>query len=114
MKFFISIILVAIGSFAACLILPWWSIAIVAFLIAVFIPQTPSKSFIAGFLGAFLLWAGLSFYISSLNEHLFAHKISMLLIKVDNPFLLIIITGIIGGLVAGLGSLTGSFIKLKK
>ncbi len=114
MKFTVSIILIALLSFAACLFLPWWSIAIAAFIVAVAIPQTPGKSFLAGFAALFLLWGGLSYWISSNNQHLMAHKISLLLIKVDNPYYLIAATALIGALVGGLAALTGSFLRKAK
>ena len=107
MKFFASVILIALLSFALCLFLPWWVIAIAGFAVAFAIPQNAGLSFVAGFVAVFILWAGLSFWMSSANNHLLAHKISMLFIKVDNPMLLIVVTGLIGGLVAGFGSLTG-------
>ena len=111
MKFFISIILIALLSLAACLYLPWWSIAIVAFIVAAAIPQKPFKAFLAGFTALFLLWGALSFYISSSNDHLLAHKVSLLILKMDSPYLLIIATALIGALVAGLAALSGSFVR---
>ncbi|MFM6924283.1 MAG: hypothetical protein ACKOU7_02185, partial [Ferruginibacter sp.] len=80
MKFFISLILTILLSFAMCLFLPWWSIAIAAFVVAAIIPQKPFTSFLAGFTALFFLWGGLSFYISSNNDHLLAYKVSMLLL----------------------------------
>jgi hypothetical protein len=103
MKFFISTILIALVSFVACLYLPWWFIAIVGFIVAFAIPQKAGVAFVSGFIALFILWAGLSFYVSNANDHLLAHKISMLL--------LMIVTGVIGGLVAGFGSLTGRLCK---
>ena len=111
MKFFISIILIALLSLAACLYLPWWSIAIVAFIVAAAIPQKPFKAFLAGFTALFLLWGSLSFYISSSNNHLLAHKVSLLILKTDSLYLLIITTALIGALVAGLAALSGSFVR---
>jgi len=111
MKFFISIILIALTSFAVCLYLPWWSITIVALVVAIIIPQKPLVSFFAGFIAVFLLWLILSFIISNANDHILAQKVSMLILKSSNPALLILITGFIGGIVAGLGALTGSFIR---
>ena len=111
MKFLVSILLTALLSFAASLFLPWWVIAIAGFVVAFAIPQKASLSFLAGFLALFFLWAGLSFWMSAANNHLLAHKISMLFIKADNPFLLIALTGLIGGLVAGFGSLTGRLTR---
>ena len=111
MKFIVSVILTAALSFAACLYLPWWIIAVTAFIVALFIPQSAGKAFIAGFLALFILWSGLAWWISNANGNLFAHKISMLFIKTDSPVLIILFTGLIGALVAGLGSLTGSLLR---
>ena len=111
MKFLVSILLTALLSFALCLFLPWWVIAIAGFAVAFAIPQKAGLSFFSGFLALFFLWAGLSFWMSAANNHLLAHKISMLFIKIDNPLLLIVVTGIIGGLVGGLGSLTGRLLR---
>jgi hypothetical protein len=111
MKFIITAILIALLSFAACLFLPWWSIAIVAFVVAAVIPQKPGKSFLAGFLALLFLWGGLSYWISSANQHLLAHKISILLLKIDNPYYLMTATAFIGALVAGMAALTASFLR---
>ena len=111
MKFLVSILLTALLSFAACLFLPWWVIAIAGFVVAFAIPQKAGLCFLAGFLALFFLWAGLSFWMSAANNHLLAHKISILFLKADNPFLLVALTGIIGGLVAGFGSLTGRLTR---
>ena len=114
MKFIISLILTALLSFAACLFLPWWSIAIAAFVVAALIPQKPGIAFITGFLALLLLWSGLSLWISNNNEHILAHKISILILKVDSPYALILVTGLIGGIIAGLAALSGSFLRKRK
>ena len=111
MKFIVSILLIALLSVAACLYLPWWSIAIVAFIVAALIPQKPFKSFLTGFIALFLLWGLLSWYISSNNNHLLAHKVSLVILKTDSPFILIIATAIIGALVAGFAALSGSYLR---
>lgn len=101
-------------SFAACLYFPWWSIAIVAFIVAALIPQGAGKSFLTGFIALLLLWSGLSFWISNNNDHILAGKISLLILKVNSPYFLILVTGLIGGVVAGFGALTGSFVRKRK
>ena len=111
MKFFVSFLLILLLSFAACLYFPWWSIAVVAFIISALIPQGPVKSFLAAFLALFVFWAGLSSWISYKNEHLFAHKISLLIFKMDNVILLILATGLIGAIVAGFAALSGSYFR---
>jgi hypothetical protein len=110
MKFTISIILMILLSFCACLYLPWWTIAVASFLVAALIRQTPLVSFFTGFIALFLLWGVLSFYISTNNDHILAHRVSLLIFKVDNPFLLIIASALTGALVAGLAALTASYI----
>ena len=111
MKFLVSIILIALLSVSVCLYLPWWSIAIVAFLVAAAIPQKPWKAFLAGFIALFLLWGALAWFISGNNDHLLAHKVSILILKKDSPGILIFATALIGALVAGLAALSGSFVR---
>lgn len=111
MKFLVSILLTALLSFALCLFMPWWSIAIAAFAVAALVPQKPGKSFVTAFIALFLLWGGLSFWISNNNHHLLAHKVSQLVLKMDNPMLLVLATAIIGALVAGFAALAGSFVR---
>jgi hypothetical protein len=113
MKFLSAFILTALLSIAACLYLPWWSIAIVAFIVAVAIPIKPFVSFIAGFSALFLAWGGLAWYISTNNEHLLAHKVSILILQSDSPYLLILATALIGALVAGFAALSGSYLRKK-
>ena len=111
MKFFVSLLLIALLSFAACLFLPWWAIAIAAFLVTALIRQAPVYAFLAGFLSIFLLWSIMAFIISYNNDDILAHKVSQLIIQVDNPLLLVLVTGLLGGIVAGLAALAGSFIR---
>ncbi len=113
MKFIVSILLTALLCFVICLYMDWWAIAIVAFIVAVVIPQSAGRSFLTGFLALLLLWGGLSFYISNSNQNILAHKVSMLIIGMDNPYLLMLVTGLIGALVGGFAALTGAFVRGK-
>lgn len=111
MKFLISFILIGVLSFAAGTWFPWWSIAIAAFIVAVFIPQSAISAFFAGFLSTGLLWLGMSYFISKNNDHLLANKVSLLIFHLSNPLILIIVTGLIGGLISGLAALSGSLFR---
>jgi hypothetical protein len=113
MKFISALILTAVLSYVACMFFPWWSIAIVAFIVAVTLPQKPGKTFISAFTALFLLWAGLSFWISFNNNNILAYKISMLILNMSVPSILIFITGLIGGLVAGFAALAGSYLRYR-
>ncbi|MDQ6757536.1 MAG: hypothetical protein M3004_11440 [Bacteroidota bacterium] len=114
MKFIVSIIVTALLSFAACLYFPWWSIAVVAFIVSVAIPQKFVNSFLAAFIALFLLWGGLSFWISNNNNHILAHKVSQIILKINSPYLLILATAFIGGIVAGFAAMAGSYLRKKK
>jgi len=111
MKFFVSIILTALLAFISGLFLPWWGIAVTSLLVAVLVHQKAGKAFLAGFLGVFLLWAGLAWWIDMKNNGVLSKKIASILPLGGNAIVLILVTGIIGGLVAGLAATSGSFLR---
>lgn len=111
MKFIVSLLLTALLSFTAGLYLPWWSIAVCAFLVSVLILQQPFKAFLAGFAGVFLLWLIFSWSIDSANDHILSHRIAQLFPVGGVSFLLVLITAFIGGLVAGLAALSASYLR---
>ena len=114
MKFTASILLTALLSFVICLYLDWWAIAIAAFIVAVLIRQPPLQSFLTGFIALLLLWGGISWWIDMKNEHVLSHKLSVLLPFGGSTFLMILVTALIGGLVAGFAALAGSYARIKK
>jgi hypothetical protein len=111
MKFITSIILTGLLAFIAGLYLPWWSLAIAAFAVAALIHQKPWKAFLSGFLGLFLLWGGLALWINFKNDGVLAVKVASLLPLGGSPYLLIVATGIVSGLIGGLYALTGSYLR---
>jgi hypothetical protein len=111
MKFLVSVFLTALLAFAFGLYLPWWSIALAGFVISFLLFQKPMAAFIAGFAGIFLLWGILTATRSISNDHILAHRVSMLIIKKDSPYLLIVLSSIIGGLTGGMGALSGSLLR---
>jgi hypothetical protein len=108
MKFFVSIILTALLAFAVSIQLPWWFIAIAACIIAFVIPQTNGKATLSGFLGIFLLWIVLALVVQQKGGELITKQMASLLPLKGNTFLLVLVTGFIGGLTGGMGALTGS------
>ena len=113
MKFLISIILTALLSFAFGLfsVIPWWSFAICALLVALAIHQKPGKAFLSGFVSLFLLWGIIALIIDFKNEHILATRVSGVLPLGGSPYTLIFVTALVGGLVAGLAALTGSYLR---
>lgn len=110
MKFLIALILTALLSFAGALFFPWWVIAVAAFVVAVSIPQKPLRAFLTGFLALFLLWGIQSYIIDAQNQHILSSKVAELL-KLNSYVLMILITALVGGIVSGMASLTGSFLR---
>lgn len=111
MKFIVSLLLTALLSFTAGLYLPWWSIAVCAFIVSVLLVQSPFKAFLAGFAGMFLLWFIFSWSVDAANDHILSRRIAEIFSLGENWFLLILITALVGGLVGGLAALSGSYLR---
>jgi hypothetical protein len=112
MKFIVALILTAFLSFAVGLAgtLPWWSFAVCAFLVALAIHQKGWKAFLSAFLALAILWGGLALFYDFRNDHLLSSKIAALL-SIGSSVLLLVMTALVGGLVAGFAALTGSFLR---
>lgn len=113
MKFLTAIILTALLSFAIGFYMSWWSVALAAFLVAALIRQHPGRAWLSGFLGIFLLWAGLAWWIDVKNQSILSQKVAHLFPLGGSVLMLILITAFIGALVAGFAALTGSYIRKK-
>jgi hypothetical protein len=111
MKFLTATILTAILAFISGLFLPWWGIAITSLLVAVLVHQKAGKAFLSGLLGVFLLWVGLAWWIDMKNNGILSKKIATILPLGGNTILLILVTGLIGGLIAGFAAMSGSFLR---
>ncbi len=116
MKFLVATILTAILAFITGLLSfsPWWGFAITSLIVAVLVHQKAGKAFLAGFTGVFLLWAGLAWWIDMNNNGVLSVKIANVLPLGGNTIYLIIVTGVVGGLVAGMAAMCGSFLRSTK
>lgn len=114
MRFVLATLLIAVASFIAGLYLPWWSIAIVAFLIAFLVPQGIGRSFLSGFAGIFLLWGGLALWIDAANERILSQKIAQLFMLGSHSILLILVTALVGALVGGFAAMSGASLRPHK
>ncbi|MCH2449402.1 MAG: hypothetical protein MK198_04580 [Gracilimonas sp.] len=102
--------LILITAFLLNLFLPWWSIAIPGLIFGYFFNEKAMPSFGWGFLALFLLWGGQALYIHFANDAILSSRIAEMF-SVGSPILVVMITGILGGLVSGLATLTGSLVK---
>ncbi len=114
MKFIAAIILTVLLAFISGLYLPWWGIAVASFLVAVLVHQKGGKAFLSGFLGLFILWAGLAWWIDVKNNSILSQKIASILPLGGNTVYLVLVTGLVGGLVAGFAALSGSYLRSSK
>lgn len=114
MKFILSIVLVALVTYAIGIYgnLPWWSFVVTNLMIAIALPIKPLQSFFAGALGVGALWAGLAFGIDMANNHILSSKVAQILPLGGSYIALIIVTAFVGALLGGLASLTGSFVRI--
>ena len=113
MKFILSILLVALVTYAIGIYgtLPWWSFVVSNLIIAIALPIKPLQSFIAGAIGVGTLWAGLAFGIDLANNHILSTKVAQILPLGGSYIALIAVTALVGALLGGLASLTGSFVR---
>lgn len=115
-KLVLSLFLSALLAYAVGLYgnLPWWSFLITNFIISVVFLQKPINAFLSGALGIGLLWLILSLVIDDQNQHLLSTKVANILPLKGSFSKLIAITTLIGFLLGGFASLTGSFVRKTK
>ncbi|MEO8933175.1 MAG: hypothetical protein ABI295_02620 [Xanthomarina sp.] len=106
-KNIIHFIVTIILAFILSQFLPWWSIMVAAFATSLFFSLKRTSVFVVPFLAITLFWMGYSFWLSSSNNFILAKKMAVLLPLNGNAFLLILVTGIIGGLAAGIAGIFG-------
>ena len=110
MRFLLAFLLTALFAFALGTFLPWWSIAIAAFVVAIALPLKPGLSFLAGFLGIFIAWTAIALLRDAANDGILSHKIAMILPLGGSSLALILVSGFIGALVSGFAALSGSLL----
>lgn len=107
MRSLLAILLTAALGFVAGLFLPWWSIAIVAFLVALLLALRPGRAFLCGFAGIFILWGVLSWWIDMKNSSILSRRMAEIFPLHGSSVLLVLITALVGGLVGGFAAMTG-------
>lgn len=111
MKLIVKILLIVVLIWITqWLYLPWWSLALVTFVITLVIGGNSWSGFFAGFIAVFLLWSIQAWWISDQSEGNLAIQLSGLF-RLNSPTYLMLGTGFIGGLVAGFSGLTGHHLR---
>jgi hypothetical protein len=104
-------LIILILSFIASYLLPWWIVALIAFLAALFLGKTSGRSFWSGFGGVFTVWVALALLKSIPNDNMLASRVIQLFPLPHSWILLLFITALIGGLVGGMSALSGVLVK---
>ena len=106
-NFILTMVLVVILS----MFLPWWHIMVASMITSYLIPLQKIKVFLIPFLAVFIIWMLHTFWLSYSNDFILANKIAVLLPLNGNPYLLVLVTAIIGGLAAGISGVFGNQLK---
>ena len=106
-KNIINFIVTIIVALALSQFLPWWSVMLASFITSIRFSLKGSAVFFVPFAAISLYWIVYAFWLSSFNDFILANKIAVLLPLQGSPYLLILVTGLIGGLAAGIAAVFG-------
>ena len=112
--FIIKSLIIAILSFLLTLFLPWYTVAIVAFVVGLALSNKPGNNFLAGMFGVGLFWLGYALFLDLRNDHVLSSKIAALFsenLKTDiTSGVLLMITTFFGVFLGGLSCWAGALI----
>ena len=108
LNFAVTLILAIAFSF----FLPWWSVMIAAFITAFRLPLKGVAVFLVPFVAILLFWSIYGYILADANDFILSKKIAILLPLEGNPYILLLVTGIIGGLAAGITAIFGKQCQL--
>ena len=109
MKFLFQILATILGCFLVQYFLPWWTMSIIALIVGYLFHNNGAVSFIAGFFGAGILWLAMAYYMDYTTQSILTDKVNKLF-----PLNIFVMMTLIGCLVGGFASLTGTLMRGKK
>ncbi|MFQ5652198.1 MAG: hypothetical protein ACE5IY_19895 [bacterium] len=107
----INIVAIAALGFLAELLMPWWSVALAAFLVGGWRGKGGWQTWIDGFAGIALLWLGSATWIHWQSGGILTRRVGEML-HLPAPFLVLILTAVLGGVVGGLAAVSGYHLKM--
>lgn len=110
MKFYLSIILILLLAIGLSFILPWWSLAIAAFVVECALGRKMFPAFVSAFLAGLVFWGAWSLWIDYSNSSIMSNRMAGM-IGLEGGYLLIIITMVLGGLVSGASGWAGQAVR---
>lgn len=103
LRFLFVLILTAIASYFALMIMPWWIPMLIAFCIILVLPLKTGLSFLAPATGAALCYLFITLIADQANEHILSGKMAVLFFHTPSYILMIGVTALTGFITAGLG-----------
>jgi energy-coupling factor transporter transmembrane protein EcfT len=99
-------LIIIIASFLLQMVLPWWIVIVISFATCGIVGKTGKISFWQPFLAISLLWIGMALFKSLPNNNILATRVAEML-GVNQWPIVLAVTGILGGLVAGISGFCG-------
>ena len=110
MKKLVFVLLIMVIALISQMFLPWWSIAIVCFLVCYFSSINKFMAFSGSLIGIFVLWVGKAMIADGLFDTPVSEIVGGILGNVS-PSATYFLTGLVGGIVGGLSGLLGSWAR---
>lgn len=106
----IPTISIAIASIIMMTFTPWWMVAIIGFIVAILTGLNPAQAFFSGLLAVSIVWIIAALIADSGNQISVAEMMSEVIGGLP-PVAVTLVTGLIGGIVSGLGAMTGVYAR---
>ena len=110
MNFIFRILLIGITSYYIDEPIPWWSIILIPFILGLIFEDNFLSHFLSSFIGTSVAWLFLMLSFDLETQSVLSGKIIDIL-EISSVNFLIISTSVIGGILSGLGSLTGVSLR---
>lgn len=111
MRFAVQILVIIFLGYVLELFLPWWAVAIAAFVGGVLV--TTRSNFLAGFVAIGLLWVGKALITDLSSTSDLADRVARIFM-LNNKIMLLLITFAISGLVGGFAAMSGGSLRNPK
>ncbi|WP_426490036.1 hypothetical protein [Hymenobacter sp. 102] len=105
------LLLIFLGSVLLQLVLPWWSVGPLCLVLAAWLRVSGGGTFLAGLLGVGLSWWLPAAWLNTHGANLLAARVATLLPLGGQPWLLVLLSGVLAGLVGGLAALSGALLR---
>lgn len=107
----IELILIAIISLIAQLMLPWWSLVVVSFVICCWRNQSAGRAFMQGFGGIAIVWFLYALLIHFRTEGVLTGRMGLMFLKSAAPIGMLLLTPLLGGIVGGFAGMAGALTR---